>query len=120
MSELVKITEAQKALAQATEPAQIIEIEAQLEAIETYMRRAGIYSTEQIRPVNETKMRARHKLGLLLAKVERGAGPGRGKKEGGPRPSFSDYIKKMDLAETSAKEAQRIGTLPAADMESCW
>ena len=81
------------------------------------MRSAGLYSTEQIRPVNELKMRARHKLWRLLAAVVRGAGPGRGKKTDGARPSFSAYIKEIGLHKQSAQEAQRIGTLPDGDLE---
>ncbi len=78
------------------------------------------HQTEEIRPVNEAKMRARWKLGQLLAKMERGTGPGRGKKKGGVRPSFMDYIKKIGLANTAAKEAQRISTLPPNELEKAF
>jgi hypothetical protein len=36
--------------ASARTPAEIIEIEAKLEAVETYMRESGLYSTEAILP----------------------------------------------------------------------
>ncbi len=60
-------------------------------------------------------MWARHKLGRLLANIAR-AKP-EPKDKGGRRPQFRDYLKQIGLAETSAKEAQRIGTLPDADLE---
>src|SRR4051812_26845138 len=44
---------ARRRLELATEPEQVIQSEAQLEAIEGYMRATGLYSTEEIRPVNE-------------------------------------------------------------------
>jgi hypothetical protein len=69
-----------------------------------------------MRPINELRMAARWKLGRALSAVERGAGPGRGKKEGGPRPSFKTYISGLELKETSAKEAQRIGCMPDEEM----
>jgi N6-adenosine-specific RNA methylase IME4 len=94
----------------------VIEIEAKLVGIENYMRAAGLYNTQQIRPFNEARMRARWRLGQLLAEIERGAGPGRGKKEGAPRPSFRSYIREIGLAETAAKEAQRIAALPESDL----
>lgn len=115
MSELVKLDAAQNALAQAQTPEDIMDVEAKLNAIEHYMRQAGLYSTEEIRPVNETKMRARWLLGKALAKKERGAGRP-SDNLGGPRPNFKAYIKAIGLKDTSAKEAQRIGTLPEADL----
>lgn len=60
----------------------------------------------------EERMRARWCLGLALELVVRGAGPGRGKKDGGDRPSFKAYVRDLELKETSAKEAQRIAALP--------
>jgi hypothetical protein len=62
-------------------------------------------------------MRARWKLGAALADIERSAGPGRGKKAGGDRPSFKSFIRELGLKDTAAKEAQRIGALPDAGLE---
>jgi MT-A70 len=115
LSPLVQVNQISRALAQAISPPQVIEIEAKIAALENYMREAGLYSTEEIRPVNE-RMRARRRLGQLLAEIERGAGPGRGKKEGGTRPSFRSYICEIGLAATAAKEAQRIAALPESEL----
>ena len=76
------------------------------------------YRNEGIRPVNEMKMRARWKLGRALAEVERGAGPGRGKKTDAARPSFMTYINSLGLKKQSAQEAQRLGTLPEDELEA--
>jgi hypothetical protein len=60
-------------------------------------------------------MRARWCLGLALALVLRGTGPRRRKKEGGGRPSFKDYVRNLELKETTAKEAQC-----QAPPSQCW
>jgi hypothetical protein len=60
-------------------------------------------------------MLARWKLGKALAAIERGTGPGRGKKAGAERPSFRAYLRDVlngQLKDTAAKEAMRIGALP--------
>jgi hypothetical protein len=44
------------------------------------MKASGLFNTDQIRPVIEARMWARWKLGQLLAKFQRGTGPGRGKR----------------------------------------
>jgi hypothetical protein len=74
------------------------------------MRDTGLYTTEQIREVNELRMRARWRLGALLTSVERGAGPGRGKMIG-HRSSFLTILRDLELPKTTALEAQRIGAL---------
>ena len=77
---------------------------------------------EEIRPVNEAKMRARWKLGRALAKVERRQG--RGKKTDltsgpeDPKSTFTKYIKALGLKSKSAKMAQRLGTLPEDELEA--
>ena len=92
MSEVVRIDKARRELDLAKEPPEFMEIEAKLDAIEKYMIQQGLYSTVEIRPVNETKMRCRWLMGQALAKKDRGAGPGRGKKVGDDHPSFKRYI----------------------------
>jgi len=83
------------------------------------MRDAGLYSRDQIRVINETRMWAFWKLGKLLAKVDRGSGPGRGKKVDVLHPSFRAFIAALDppLDGNRAKEHQRIGTMPQREME---
>ncbi len=62
--------------------------------------------------------RARWRLGQLLAEVERGHGPGRGKKDVRAVHSFTAYVKKtLKLEWPRAVEAKRIGTLPEAELE---
>jgi hypothetical protein len=80
------------------------------------MNASGLHTADQIRNVNELRMRARWKLGQLLARVERGSGPGRGK-VGADRPSFIAYLEELKLKGTVAKEAQRIGALPAPEFD---
>jgi hypothetical protein len=70
--------------------------------------------------INKTQS-SRWRLGQLLAKIERGHGPGPGKKVASHLPSFfKAYIKKIGLTSTTATAAQRIGTLPAADLEKAF
>jgi hypothetical protein len=62
--------------------------------------------------------RARWKLGQLLAKEERSGGPGRGKKKLSILTSFVAKLKAWGLEKPTAMFAQRIGTLPAADLDA--
>jgi hypothetical protein len=102
-----------KALASALElaeaPEEINEIEARLAGIQTYMRDAGLYSTVEIRPVNETLMLARWKLGRALAKRER-ASPGPKRKDASC--GMTQLLTRLGSNRERAMEAQRIGTLP--------
>ncbi|RXG91559.1 MT-A70 family methyltransferase [Bradyrhizobium zhanjiangense] len=108
----IKIAPLQRALEAAVDPAEIKEIAAQLDAFESYMHDCGLYSIEDMRPINETRMRARWKLGRALALVARHAGPGRGKKMSGSPTSFRALLAELGLKKDAAVEAQRIGTLP--------
>jgi N6-adenosine-specific RNA methylase IME4 len=114
---IAKIDLISRELIAADTPEQVIEIEAKIEAIEAYVKKAGLFSgMETMRPINEARMRARWKLGQLLSKLERGSGPGRGKKIPGPRQSFLEVLKRLALGKTCAQEAQRIGSLPEAEL----
>jgi hypothetical protein len=69
-------------------------------------------------------MRARWKLGRLLAAMERQqvAGPGRGK-QGGKTiyqlgKSFLEYIGGLGLNKNRAQDAQRIGALPEGESQT--
>jgi hypothetical protein len=42
------------------------------------MHNTGLYTINQMPPVNELRMKARAKAGRALASIERAAGPGRG------------------------------------------
>jgi N6-adenosine-specific RNA methylase IME4 len=86
------------------------------------MRSSGMYEEDEVREVNEYRMRARWKLGGLLKIMWRDAGPGRGKKgkekknEGGPL-SFLDALKKLGLDTKAATQAQRIHAMPQGEQE---
>ena len=108
------VSDLAQALELATDPAEIVKIESLLEGIETTMRRSGLYSTAEIRPVNETRMWARWKLGRALAQVERGIGPGRGKKVSS---GLTPLLKRLGQTRQTANMAQRIGTLPKEELK---
>ena len=86
---VIETADIKRALEAATDPVEIKEINAKLDAFEQYMHDCGLYSVEDMRPINETRMAARWKLGKALAAVERGNGPGRGQKMSGGQTSFS-------------------------------
>jgi hypothetical protein len=115
LSPLVQVNQISRALAEAISPPQVIEIEAKIAALENYMRDAGLYSTEEIRPVNEARMRARWRLGQLLAEIERGPPGPTPKDKGGSRPYLKTHLREIGLAATAAKEAQRIAALPESE-----
>jgi hypothetical protein len=71
------------------------------------MHDCGLYSVEDMRPINEARMAARWKLGKALAAVERLPG-GRGKKTSHDEKSFSNLLKALDLDKSVAIKAQRI------------
>jgi N6-adenosine-specific RNA methylase IME4 len=92
-------------------------VERDLDSFETLMKNSGLYTPDELREINETRMRARYRLGALLAKVERGAGPGRGKKMSRPETSFREYLKEIKLDKARAQEAQRIAAMPPKEFE---
>ena len=76
---------AERRIAAAKDPAEALAVERDLDTFETHMKNAGLYTPDELREINEIRMRARYRLGGLLAKIERGAGPGRGKKKSAGR-----------------------------------
>ncbi len=84
------------------------------------MRKSGLSEIEAIRPARELFLDSRWRLGQLLAKMPRGAGPGRGKKMSRAETSFRADIEKLGLDPMRAVEAQRIGTLPAAEKKKAY
>jgi len=106
-----------KALEISSDPAEVVEIGRKLEAIEGAMRATGLFKPDQIREANEGKFRARWKLGKLLAQVEKGTGPGRGKKISRSEKSLMARYKEWALDKTRASEAQRIGAMPEPKLE---
>ena len=75
---------------------------------------------KEIRPVNETKMRARWMLGQALSKVERNVTGRPSKKSDAARPTFQNYIKSIGLKKQSAQQAQRLGALPKPELEKAF
>jgi hypothetical protein len=62
-------------------------------------------------------MLARWKLGRVLKTLERGHGPGRGKKMSRTETSFRTYLKDvLHLDKSRAVEAQRIGAMPDKEL----
>jgi N6-adenosine-specific RNA methylase IME4 len=106
-------------LDRATDPSEVVKIGRLLEAIETAMRATGMYQPEQVREANEGKIKARWKLGRLLSQIEKGTGPGRGKKVSHGEKSFSlmALYRQWDLDKTRASEAQRIAAMPEPKLE---
>jgi hypothetical protein len=76
------------------------------------MRSAGLYSTEKIRPANETRFEARWKLGRLLRKVDRAQPKPGGKTMSRAETRFREYLKETGIDKSRAVEAQRIGCMP--------
>src|SRR3954451_8561859 len=70
----LKIDDISRALDLATDPAEIKEIGAKADAFEQYMHYCGLYDIQDIRPVNELRMKARWRLGKALRLVERARG----------------------------------------------
>jgi len=112
----VNVSDIRRALVKANTPEEIIQIEAKLDAVEQWMHDTGLYDTEEIRPINETRMWARWKLGQALAGMERGKGPGRGKREK-KLSGFTSFLSDLGLTKPTAMAAQRIGTLPERELE---
>lgn len=106
------------ALPEASTPEDVIKIEKALESLEVFMANAGMFKKDELRIVNETRMTARWKLGTLLARVERKAGPGRGKKVLTSLTSFRALLKKLELTTPIAMEAQRIGAMPEKELRA--
>jgi hypothetical protein len=111
-SQAISIEVLARALADAQAPEDVLPLEKELSLAERYMRDSGLYTSDQVRQVNELRMRARWRLGQLLAAIERAPGPGRGKKMLTVSTSFRALLAKLELDSAVALHAQRIGALP--------
>jgi N6-adenosine-specific RNA methylase IME4 len=112
-----KITALTRALEQASEPPEIRKVEIAVEHVEQLMHEAGLYEIEEIRPVNELRMRARWKLGRALKKIERRQGARTDNTSEHDVPTFRAYLKGIGLIPEQAKRAQRIGALPPKELD---
>src|SRR3974390_2868082 len=68
----IDIDPLRKSLRTTTDINEIIEIAARVDAFDESMENCGLYPSEDMRPINETRMEARWKLGQALAQIERG------------------------------------------------
>ena len=83
------------------------------------MHDCGLYSIEDMRPINELRMAARWKLGRSLAAKERGGPGGRpsNKEPTTGRSGFWKWVKDvLQLEAPRVVEAQRIGCMPDEEM----
>jgi hypothetical protein len=72
----------------------------------------GLYSIEDMRPVNESRMRARWKLGRALAEVERRQGKRNDPTSSTRLTNFGSFLEKLGLTRQTAVDVQRLGTMP--------
>ena len=70
--------------------------------------------TAIIRSPNEGKVRARWKVGCLLAKVERATGPGRGIKKASA--GLTSLLQRLALDKQTANEARQMSHAPCASV----
>ena len=113
---VIQIDDLRQALESATDPVVIKEINAKADAFEQYMHDCGMYSIEDMRPVNELRIDARWKLGGALKAVVR-APEGR-PKTGSSVTSFWKWTKDtLGLSKPVAVEAQRIHDLPLLERD---
>lgn len=116
--QLAQVSELMRRLEAATKPEDIKQVDAGLEAIETYMAESGMFEIESIMPVNHARMTARWKLGQALAKVERSAGPGRGRKGEKNQGGLESLLGRLGFSHDTATRLQRLGALPDAELAS--
>jgi N6-adenosine-specific RNA methylase IME4 len=110
---LAQVNRLRQVVHEADTAEKLVEACAMIDSLEDVLRRAGYEkSIEVMRPANETRFEARWRLGQMLVKMERGTGPGRGKKMSRAGTSFRDWLKEVGLDKNRAVEMQRIGAIP--------
>jgi len=104
-------------LAKAKTPEEVLNFERLISAYEAYMRRAG-FSQGDLHEINEHRMRARWKLGQMLAATAKtkGGRPSNNSSQAG-KSYFADLLKRLKLDKNRAQEAQRISCLPKLELE---
>ena len=93
------------------------EIERTLSLLEDYARRAGLFRPEETLEFRLGRFVARWRLGEALVPMERGTGPGRGKKDVTALTSFRTLLEQIKVDPQSALEAQRVACLPQSELE---
>jgi hypothetical protein len=109
------VSQAEAAIERATAPEEAIGVEKQLDTLETAMTNSGLYSPDELRSVNELRMKARWGLGALLRKVWRKVG--RPSKLSPAATKFRAELKRIGLDHQVALEAQRIACMPKVELE---
>ena len=95
-NELAQVSRITRDLAKAKDPPQVLDLEAKLLGIESYMKKAGLYRTEEMREVNELKCgRVGGSVNCFLRLTE--VPVPEGKKISQPGKSFIEKIKKWGL-----------------------
>lgn len=121
----INISEVSRALAKAELAEEVIDINDRIARAERIMIDSGMYREDEVREVNEYRMRARWKLGGILKKLDKQTviSPGRGGKSKKGRPvsiigtSKVESLGKLQLEGNAARQAERINAMPQSEQE---
>jgi N6-adenosine-specific RNA methylase IME4 len=91
------------------------ENEALLGAMDDFARRSGLIGEPVQAEIWLTRFLNRWRLGEALAKIERGAGPGRGKKAVPSGTAFRGLLQRLRIVPRAGFEAQRLACMPWAE-----
>jgi len=100
----------------ADNPEDVIGIESKIKALGQMAEAAGFKAMEEQRPWTELRMRARHRLGQLLAGEMRSKGYKATSLS--PFMTFTGIVKRIGMTMPIAYEAQHIGALPADELDA--
>lgn len=105
-------------LAKCKTPEAVLDFERRVSAYEAYMRKAG-FSQGDLHETNEARMRARWRLGQMLAAADKAQGQRTDKATSSQagKKLFAALLKRLKLDKNRAQEAQRIGTMPKIELE---
>lgn len=106
-----------QALEGAQSPEEVRKVEHGIDMYEGWLRAAGLWAMDKIRPVNEMRIKARWKLGQLLALEGRAQGARTDLTLSGDPTKFRDLLEKIGVKPDMAMEAQRIAALPEPELE---
>lgn len=110
----IKLADARKLLAKADTVEKVADLDVKLGLYENYVR---AFLPKEARDVNELRMRAKWKLGRLLAAIERAQGA-RSDKDLTSSVGLTKLIKGIKLNRQAAVELQRIAAMPEKDLEA--
>ena len=116
---LVRLDEAARAIEAATDPGEVRETIAKLDAMRQYLAQSGLNTDSDLIRLAELSARARRKLGAMLADLSRNVG-GRPAKTGDTVSAVSAYAKTLDelnIDERTSQRMQQIATIPEEEFE---